>query len=267
MNLQDYKLYNNGLIYKGAHHKEQKLSLSDKKKLLYSQSGWFVRNVYNFDIEKETSFWFVIKDYFGGMDELKSSTRNQIRRAIKTLDIRPIHKDEMLEFGYEVYLLSYNRYRNISTPPAPRKTWEGWINNGNNVEYWGAFEKTSSKLIAYSENLLQENTCKYVALKAIPEYLNEYYPFYGLIYLMNEYYLSVRKLKYVSDGARTVSSHSNIQSFLEKFQFRKAYCCLDITYVWWLHYIVKILFPFRKIVPVKKIKYLLDFEAMQRGMI
>ncbi|MGM9704630.1 MAG: hypothetical protein ACI3YB_01395 [Prevotella sp.] len=50
---------------------------------------------------------------------------------------------------------------------------------------------------------------------------------------MNRHYLENRKLKFVSDGARSITNHSNIQPFLiDKFKFRKAYCNIRLTYKW-----------------------------------
>ena len=83
---------------------------------------------------------------------------------------------------------------------------------------------------------------------------------------MNRHYLEERKVKYVNDGARTITNHSNIQNFLiEKFNFRKAYCRLEIKYKWWLDFAIECLYPFRKIIPVRQIKAILDMEAMARG--
>jgi hypothetical protein len=269
VNIENYKLYNKGIIFRGAPHAEQKLTKTDCKVLMKRYSGLFVRNICDFDSTKETSFWFIIKDSFKGMDEMKSKMRNQIRKAQNSLDIQPVSKEYFLENGYDVYLESYTRYKEIRDKPLAKELWIKQINdsNINNTEYWGAITKETQKLIAYGVNLIQDNICKYTTLKAIPEYLNQYYPFYGLIYAMNEYYLAERKMLYVTDGARSITEHSNIQSFLDKFNFRKAYCSLTIIYHPLLKVIIGILYPFRKKIPIKEIKYLLNFEAMQRGEI
>lgn len=104
-------------------------------------------------------------------------------------------------------------------------------------------------------------------MKANPAYLkNSTYPYYGLIYEMNRYYLDELKLKYVNDGARSITEHSNIQPFLiEKFNFRKAYCKLQIEYQWWMKLGVNVLYPFRNIIPVRTVKAILNMEAMKRG--
>jgi hypothetical protein len=83
---------------------------------------------------------------------------------------------------------------------------------------------------------------------------------------MNQYYLQEKGCLYVTDGTRSVSEHSNIQPFMEeKFNFRKAYCQLAVHYCWWLKIAVKILYPFRKIITLPRIKAILNMEAMQRG--
>ncbi|CDA57052.1 unknown [Prevotella sp. CAG:604] len=41
-----------------------------------------VRNTYDFDCDKETLFWYVIKDKFGGMEELSSKKRNQVKKSL-----------------------------------------------------------------------------------------------------------------------------------------------------------------------------------------
>ena len=85
---------------------------------------------------------------------------------------------------------------------------------------------------------------------------------------MNRFYLEERGVKYVNDGGRSITNHSNIQPFLiDKFNFRKAYCNFDIHYKWWLGMAIKCLYPFRKIVPMCQAKALLDMEAMARGEI
>jgi hypothetical protein len=262
-----YKTYNRGLIFSGAPHKEICLDKNKAFKLMKDFHALYCRNVFNFDSSEETSFWFVIKDHFDGMDELKSKVRNQVRRSLNTFEVKPISKEYMLQFGYNVYLSSFERYRDISSSPMTIERWNNYVENqGDEYEYWGAINRDSEELIAYSENLIQSDACKYVALKVNPSYLKNY-PFYGLLYKMNEYYLIERKMKYVSDGARSITNHSNIQSFLSKFGFRRAYCDLNVTYVWWLRIIISLLYPFRNIIRNTKVKNMLVLEAFNRNEI
>ena len=100
----------------------------------------------------------------------------------------------------------------------------------------------------------------------MPEYKhNNSYPYYGLFYSLNAYYLGEKHFQYVTDGARTITEHSNIQDFLiDNFHFRKAYCHLTIHYKWWMKLAVKFLYPFRKLITIPSVKAVLNMESMTR---
>lgn len=134
-------------------------------------------------------------------------------------------------------------------------------------EYWCVYCKDTNEAVALAINTLYDDCCEYNTLKCKPSALhNSTYPYYGLIFEMNRYYLDELKLKYVNDGARSITNHSNIQPFLiDTFHFRKAYCKLQIEYKWWLKVLIKILFPFRNIMP-RKVKAVLSMEAMRRKL-
>lgn len=83
---------------------------------------------------------------------------------------------------------------------------------------------------------------------------------------MNRYYLEEKKVKYVNDGARSITEHSNVQPFLiEQFKFRKAYCQMQLAYVGWLRIMVFLLYPFRSLIPSRAVQAILNQEAMRRG--
>lgn len=83
---------------------------------------------------------------------------------------------------------------------------------------------------------------------------------------MNEHYLGKKLFRYVTDGSRTITEHSGIQDYLiQNFNFRKAYCRLEIHYQWWMKIAVNLLYPFRNIITLPRVKAVLNMEAMQRG--
>jgi hypothetical protein len=143
--------------------------------------------------------------------------------------------------------------------------------NANGYDYFAVYENRGYKMIAYSSNRLQNNMVNYTTIKFHPDYL-KLYPSYALFYKMNEYYLNEKKVLYVNDGARSISHQTNIQDFLiQKFNFRKAYCKLNIAYRWDIGLIVKILYPFRQIFNsfdnkiFNKIEVLLKQEEIRRS--
>lgn len=259
----NYKLYKGAWIIESDSHLEKQLNSLDKNSLL-SKGGIMVRNTYDFDCPEVTSFWYVIKDSFGGMEELSTNTRSKVRRCFKTLIVKRITSEELVEEGYSVYVLAAENYRIKCIPPTIEE-FKKRVRNAVENEYWGVFDNTTGKLVAFSMNLVSKDTAEYCTLKAIPEYQKKY-AYYGLIYEMNRYYLEELKLRYVNDGARSITEHSNIQPFLiEKFKFRKAYCHLSLHYKWWLWLAVKCLYPFRKVILNGKVKAILNMESMARG--
>lgn len=259
----NYRLYKGSWIYKSDPHLETELSLQEKN-LLFSKGGLMVRNTYNFDCKEETSFWYVIKDSFGGMEELSSKMRNQVKKCFKTMRVEQITSEYLLQHGYDVYVAATDNYKVKALPPT-RKEFEDRLRNSEENEFWACFDLESDKMVAFCMNAVTNESCEYRTMKAIPEYQKKY-AYYGLIYEMNRYYLSERNLNYVNDGARSITNHSNMQPFLiEKFNFRKAYCNISIHYKNTLALAVKLLFPFRKFIKVRRIRALLDQEAIVRN--
>ena len=256
-----YQIYKHAWVYKYAPHTEEALTPSDAQELL-RKGGWLVRNTYGFDCAEQTPFWYVIKDTFGDLKELSTNTRNQVRHGLKNYTIRRISAEELLAQGYVVYCAAANAYK-IPTQTPTKEEFENRIRHaGTDTEYWGAFNP-DNELAAFAINETGEDYCSYQTLKANPADLKKYV-YYALIYEMNRYYLQERRLKYVLDGARSITEHSNIQPFLEnKFHFRKAYCHLQIHYTWWLKWIITCLYPWRKFIPNHQIQSLLAMHGMQ----
>lgn len=258
-----YRYYKGAWVFAHDPHLEQKLTPEDMS-ALWSKGGMMIRNAYDFDCKDETCFWYVIKDSFGGMEELSTKMRNQVKKCFKTMRVEKISADFLVQNGYEVFVAASDSYRVKAEPPT-REQFVTRINNADENEYWGVIDLETEKLVAFCMNAVTAESCEYRTMKAIPEYQKKY-AYYGLIYDMNQYYLEERKVKYVNDGGRSITNHSNIQPFLiDKFNFRKAYCHFDIYYRWWLGIAVKCLYPFRKLISIRQAKALLDMEAMARN--
>lgn len=228
-----------------------------------------IRNIYDFDTPEETSFWYVIKDTFSDLTEFSSKVRNQVKKSLKVYDFIRVTADEMLQNGFPIFKSALSGYK-VKTKALSKDDFVRRVEHDRdmgNVDFWFVKEKQTGKYVALAINTLQEGCCNYRTLKAMPEYLhNSTYPYYGLIYMMNKYYLETVGVKYVSDGARSITEHSNIQPFLiDKFKFRKAYCRLQIKYKFWVRIVVTLAYPFRKITPILQIKSILNMEAMRRG--
>lgn len=261
----DYRLYR-GVWVNDNPMKERPVSKEEANLILSERGGYAVRNVYDFDCASPTEFWFVVKDSFGGMEELSSKMRNQVRRSFKECDFRMIGLAEMMQSGYEVYVSACEGYRKKAKALSKSDYKAGLDREAWKYEFWGAFEKASGKMIAYAQNMIVGDICNYSTLKADPSYQKRCYPYYGLLYEMNRYYLEEKQCLYVSDGAKSMTNHSNIQPFLiEKFKFRKAYCHMNMYYRQWFGLLIKMVYPFRRMFPGGKIRVLLEMEYASRN--
>lgn len=263
----NYTIYKHCLVWAGDTSDEQFLTSEEAKKLLKSNNAWMLRNCWDWDCKRATDFWEIICDKHYEIADLPSKTRNQIRRALRDCVIMPVTARQLIDDGgYEVYRLAFGRYHNIERPASSKSKWINDLQNGSNKEYWGVYEKNSGNLIAWAMNTVNGKSVSYNTLKAIPEMMNKHYPYYGLLYEMNKYYLKERRFDYVSDGWRSVSQHSGIQPFLEKnFMFRKAFCNMRLHYAPWFGISVKCLFYIRrlKLLPTA-VRNILKFEEINR---
>lgn len=263
--MSGFYLYRKAWRYDGSPHEEPKLKKEEWKHLL-KQGGLLVRNTFDFDCSEETRFWYVIKDRFEGLDELKSNERNKIRRSLNTLTFKKVGVEMLEQNGWNILKATYDDYA-VADRKMDQSLFLGYLLEckKKEYEYWGIFD--NNVLIGFiTVWIWPPDCCEYGLIGIMPEYKhNNTYPYYGLFHSLNAYYLGERQFRYVADGARTITEHSNIQEFLmDNFNFRKAYCRLELHYQWWMRLAVKILYPFRKLVPFPSVKALLNMESMTR---
>jgi hypothetical protein len=261
-----YYVYRGAWRFSGPPHEEQKLDKESCSNLL-SMGGLLVRNTYDFDCQEKTSFWYVIQDTFNGLEDFSSNERNKIRRAEKVLVFKRIGIDLLKSEGWKILKATFEDYA-VSDRAMDETVFLNYLSycEKQDFDYWGIFDQ--DQLIGFCTVWLwQPDSCEYGLIGILPEYKhNNTYPYYGLFYKMNEYYLGEKKYRYVADGARSITEHSHIQDFLiQNFKFRKAYCQLAVYYKWWMKIAVNMLYPFRKIITLPRIKAILNMEAMQRG--
>ena len=264
----NFYLYRQAWRFDGAPHEEPKLQEKDWKALL-KQGGLLVRNTYHFDCQKETCFWNLIKDHFEGWEELSGNTRKKVRRSLEKIAFRKVEANFIKTEGYSILRASFDDY-SVTDRITNEHTFETYIDEcgKKDFDYWGIFDLKDNKFIGFFTVMLWKDSCEYGLVAILPEYKrkNTSCPYYGLFFTMNQYYLKDKGFRYVTDGARSITEHSNIQDFLiEKFHFRKAYCQLEVHYCCWMKIAVNLLYPFRKIITLPRIKAILNMEAMQRG--
>ena len=262
--MNHYFLYRKAWRFEDAPHKEVRLNESDWM-ILLKQGGLFVRNTFDFDRAEESSFWFVINDSYEDIEKLASRVRNKVRHAQKAFNYCQIDLSLLKEKGYPIMAETFADY--TSTDRSMNETIFIDYISGTPFDYWGIFDKETTELIGFCCVRLWDKCCEY-DLSGIKTYFkhNATYPYYGLYQTLNQHYLQKCQYKYVSDGSRSITEHSGIHDFLiENFHFRRAYCQLEVHYCWWMKIAVNMLYPFRKIITLPRIKAILNMEAMHRG--
>lgn len=266
-----WKKYQGALIPENPPHVPIDITDEEQRELLKKSGAWFLRWPSDWDIEKPTSWWYVIKDNFDGMEELSKNTRSKVRRALKREEVVLVSAEEIAEEGYELYQQAFRNYETF-LKPMTRQEFKDYVLSLDTTlwEFYACRDLESGKLTAYSQNLVMNDAAEYKIIKLHPDYLKDYLS-YALIYKMNEYYLKERGLKYVTDGARSISHQTNIQQFLmDKFKFRKAFTSLNLTYRKPLKLVVTFLMPFRSLIgkikawSFQRLSILLTQEALYR---
>ena len=264
--LNKYQLYHRAWIYVSEPDKERRLT-DDEAGQLLKQGGWLVRNVYDFDLPEPTGFWYLINDSFAGMEDLKGhTTKHRLKKSLELLDYEIVPSCEFdVEAAFRVMVANYGHYKYRDAVPSFESLTDRIAGLDENYDLWQARCRQSGELVAWAIVRRIGSSAELQTVKANPAFFKSHFPFYGMYYSCNVYYLERLKLSYVNDGSRSLSNHSNIQQFLmEKFGSRKAYCHLKVTYKWWLKPIVMMLFPFRKYLPNGRLRALLNMEEMQR---
>ena len=237
--------YQGALFPRVPPHYEIFLTQKEQKELLKIAKALFLRYTNEWD-RNSGEFWYIIKDKDENLEQYNSNNRRKIRKGLKNCIVKKVSNQEIARNGYEVYLEALKSYKTDLKPISQDNFYKNMI-NANGYDYFAVYENRGYRMIAYSSNRLQNNMVNYTTIKFHPDYL-KLYPSYALFYKMNEYYLNEKKVLYVNDGARSISHQTNIQNFLiQKFNFRKAYCKLNIIYRWDIGLVVKILYPFRQI--------------------
>ena len=230
----NWRYYQYGIVPVTMPHETPSPS-KDEIKTIFKQykKALYLRYSRDFDGE-EGQFWYVIKDRPFTLEKLPSKTRNMVRRCLKNCVVQKITAEEVINGrGYEIYLQEFNRYseKGYQAPPKTKEKWAFGIRDSwsRGEDYWGVF--CDEQLIAYGIVNYKEGVADLITWKCDYDNYKLQYPSYGLVYSMTEYYLQLEDSKYVLDGNRSFTEHSNVQGFLEdKFGYRKAYADLVIVY-------------------------------------
>ena len=272
--LENWRKYNGVILPNMPPHIEINDSIQSIQKYIKSNNVWFARWVSDFDVRKETKFWYVICDNVIPIDKLSKNTRHNVTRGLKRCEVKKVTCQFILENAYPVYLEAFDNYTGYLKPNTESEFLNEYslYNDESIWDFWAVFEKKSSKLIAFARNKIEYKQCELCTAKFHPKYQRKYYPSEALFYIMNNYYLNKKRFKYINNGSRSVSHDTKIQSFLiKKFGFRKSYCKMNILYSPFVAVAIKFIYPFKFFIMhlnnnfANKLQVLIRHEEIRRS--
>ncbi|MBD5385735.1 hypothetical protein HDR69_04845 [bacterium] len=262
--ISGYQVYKNCLIWKGMPDCETQLTIQQAKDIIKKSGAWMLRNIYNWDCEDTTNFWYIIKDNI--TFQYSKKTKKYIQKANDRFNYQIIDRVQFAKEGFRVYEAAFNHYKINDGFRADESQFADKVKKlGESIEIWGAIDKETGLLEAYALCNKIGDTIDFQESKANPAFLPKYYIMYGLYDARNKYYLGEKGYRFVVTSARSVTEHSNIQNFMiEKFGFRKCYCRMTLHYSKWFKLVVYTLYPFRNLISYAPLKNILKFEEINR---
>lgn len=202
------------------------------------------------------------------MEELTPKVRKHIRQALKNVEVKRIEMDDYAE---ELSIVHNNACKSYSAFLGSFVVSEYFKNRNPEESCFAAFSVENGNLIGYMTCIERCGYAETITAKYDPEYL-KLRASDAIHNFVLDYYLNERKVSYVCSGTRTVNHETNAQEYkIETFGFKKAFCELHVEYNPKIKWIVKILFPFRRLLLlfdrfgfVHKINSILKMEQLVR---
>lgn len=208
-----------------------------------------VRWTTDFDCEKETGFWYCIKDDVFDIQSLKAKRRYEVVKGQRNFACRKIEAGKYSEEIIEILVKAAEgypaKYRYEVDKEKMRRLIPKW-----DTQYivYGAFNG-EGKLCGYAYLEKFEKYSEFRVLKVYPCCEKQAINAALVACILGDYEESLVKGHYICDGTRPVQHETNFQDYLEKyFGFRKAYCKLHLKYCRTVKLAVNVLYPFRKVI-------------------
>lgn len=254
MIIEGWKYYNHAAIPTTAPHEIPDTHPVENGKVWKIDGGrpLLARWTSDYDCGCETNWWYVVKDDSFELAALKSDYRYKINKGVKYFAVRSINPLEYVDELYDVFIAAFEswpaKYRPQFTYEDAEKLAQK-LSADPDVICYGAFYRETGELCGFIQAPTYETYAELQVQRVKPMYeklqINA-----ALVYGMLED--NAEKLEkgnfYILDGARSISHETHFQDYLEKyFGFRKAYCHLHIRYNPQIRWLVKMLYPLRRI--------------------
>lgn len=209
----------------------------------------------DFDCGYETNWWYCIKDTPLDVAALKSKRRYEINKGKKNFEVRLIDPVEYVEEIAAVQKAAWDTYPEAYRPISNPEKLRSEIINWRQFRVFGAFGTQDEKMHAYAYLKEHNGWSNFAVLKADPQY-EKYAVNAAIVACICDFYSErLGKDFYICDGERNTVHETSFQDYLIKyFDFRRAYCRLNLAYRKPCGFLVNIVYPFRENIEKKKDK-------------
>lgn len=246
-----WKYYNHAYIPDGAPHEQPDMIPLNNGSLWKStdNKALLARWTTNFDCGYETEWWYCIKDKPFDVGELTSKRRYEITKAERNFETKTINPSDYADDLFKVQKAAFSAYPAAYRPEVTREKFDKEIGLWSDYTVFAAFDKQDGALAGYSLVRKEEKYIGFDVQKTNPEYEKKAVNAALVKRILDCYADELKSGSYICDGARNIMHETNFQGYLEKyFMFRRAYCTLNIKYKVGVKLLVKLLYPFRKII-------------------
>lgn len=247
--MDSWRYYNHSAIPNTAPHIIPNLEVIKSGKI-WDIPGFplLARWTTDFDTNRETQWWYVIKDTPFDINALKAKRRYEINKGLGNFDVKRIVPMEHIESIYNVTVQAYSAWPKKYRPTVNHDSFVTNIETWQDLVVYGAFSKIDGTLSGYAYLKVQGQCLDFSVLRTVPSCERLGVNAAIVATILNNEKSFLENGNYICDGARSMRHETAFQDYLEKyFGFRKAYCTLNIKYRRGFGVIVKILYPFRKI--------------------
>lgn len=274
MGKSGWSYYNHALIPTCAPDETPDTSALKNRELWKSFGGTpiLARWTTDWDCGDETDWWYIICTPPFSLSGLSKSSRKNIRKALENCDVRRIDPAAYAEELWQVFNEAAQRYANHEANADKDRFIAQCRNAAPNMEYWAGFDKNTDRMIGYKICAVFDHYVGFSVSKYSSGFLKLRVSD-ALNYTVIDHYFSRGGIAYISNGERSIIHKTNVQQYYqEHFGFRKAYCHLNIVYNKGFGFIIRLLYPFRRLVKTdsiltNKIAGVLKMEEIRRNQI
>lgn len=278
MNIEGWRYYNHAAIPTTEPQEEVNFH-PIKDKTIWKIGGGtalLARWTSDWDCGEETNWYYVIKDDPFDINSLKAKRRYEIKKGNRYFFVRKIDPDNYVDELLDVQIKAFSSY-----PESYRPTDLNRENLEKSIKQWkkdswdvfGTFSKANESLCGYSVLNPRKTEIEFQIEKTDPTTERDGINAATVNGILEYYASDIKNGKYICDGEKPIYHETHFQDYLIKyFGFRKAYCRLNIAYKPGMNLVVKILYPFRKLLrkydnksSVHKVNGVLRMEEIVRS--